>query len=107
MNSSIETIMAEIPSRPTNIHFLNGSFYIQHNRERILKVRGLLLRLGYQYCNNQVLLNAICSFTIPDSYIFSILDQHSKPLASAWFRLCCLDSQLREWSHPYIAKQHS
>lgn len=84
--------------------FSNGEGYIQHEAEAVLRVKSELVRLARRELRGDFPILRVPPAEIHNhSFMGRLLDECSRPLYRAWWRLMCIDEQHREWGQPYFA----
>lgn len=103
--SEIEVIMSQLPKRPSDdgCRFSNGRGFLQHREDVFFPVRDALLRIGNRISPHKWFDQSMANRTVHPSWAGRIIDETSRPLAQAWYRIMCVDSDLREWGQPYYA----
>lgn len=102
-----------IPNEPYKDQLDEGRCYIQQSLPLLVLVRRTL----YDICNQPGILKYLFDdqkkrFNKTDdilvqthpSWIHRFLDGGHPPLSKAYYRLCCIDNQGREWQQPYYAE---
>lgn len=103
--AEIAEVMRALPPPPKDdgCRFSNGYGYIQHDRATFLAARLALLRIAQRVCPFRWIDESIADSTVHPSWAARIIGESSRPLARAWRRIECTDSQMREWGQPYYA----
>lgn len=104
--AEISEVMRLLPPTPKDdgCDFANGLGYIQHDSATFGKVREALLRIGNRISHHRWFDDALANpSTVHPSYPGRIIDDVSRPLALAWYRVMCTDKELREWGQPFFA----
>lgn len=90
----ITAIMSALPLEPSDMYFLNGHGYVQHDKQTLLKVESELRTfLPDEFKDIEIIGNSL-------RYLDSFSDS---PLYKAIQRFCCIDSNSREWGQPFYA----
>ena len=105
----IAKIVQRLPPSPKVTGFSNGEGYLQHDRETFLRVQADLARLVRKHFKDKYSLPHI-DWTINadrpagmTSIGRLIDDGMGKAMRHAWFRICCVDNEFREWGQPFFA----
>jgi len=104
--AEIDEIMEKLPNRPENdgCRFSNGHGYLQHSHDLFWSARDALLRIGNRLMHHEWFDLAIADRTAHPSWCGRLIYDMNKPaLDRAWFRIMCVDKDLREWGQPYYA----
>lgn len=103
--AEVTEIMATLPKRPSDegCRFSNGHGYLQHTPEKFWPARDALLRVAKRLIPHKWIDQALVDKTVHASWAGRLIDETSRPLARAWYRLMCIDKDLREWGQPYYA----
>lgn len=103
--AEVVLIMASLPALPKDdgCNFSNGHGFIQHQRALFLAVRESLLHIGNRLMPHEWFSSAIANTSAHLSWAARLLDDIGGPVATAWHRIYCTDSDLREWGQPYYA----
>lgn len=103
--AEIAEVMATLPKRPNDdgCRYSNGHGYLQHKPETFWKARDALLRIGNRLSPHKWFEQALADRTVHASWCGRLIDETSRPLANAWYRIYCTDQELREWGQPYFA----
>ncbi len=101
----IDAIMLALPPRPDNdeCRFVNGQGYIQHKPEVFWVVRANLLKVASRFTDHEWIKKSIADSSVHPSFAHRIIGEFSSPLSTAWYRIMCVDKNLREWGQPYFA----
>ena len=109
----VDEIMSVLPHRPDSIDFTNGDGYIQHDKDKLKKVKINLLTFAKKHINHEWIQKTIDDENSHPSFVARLFEDYSVlPLQKAWDRFYCVDSEFREWGQPYFAinptegKQH-
>lgn len=85
--------------------FSNGSGYVQQSPDAVRECKRQLLAIakrtigGYDH-----MWDAPVDEVHPMGIAGRVInDAGAPPLDRAWYRLCCIDAECREWGHPYFA----
>lgn len=103
----VNEIMSRIGDRPNDdgCRFSNGRGYRQHSKDDVLFVQRELVKLAnINGFDSHV--EYTMSAKVPTGHTFMgrlMSEMASKPIANAYNRICCIDSQFREWGQPYFA----
>ena len=101
----IRNVMKAFPPLPKNdgCSFANGGGYIQLSEPIVTKVREQLLDLIGEKVTHKWVQESRGGKKHP-SWVHRLLsDCEITPLSKAWYRICCVDDQWREWGQPYYA----
>lgn len=103
--AEIDGVMATLPRPPADdgCRFTNGHGYIQHTPERFWPARDALLRIGNRLSPHKWFEQSLADREIHPSWCGRLIDETSRPLSRAWYRVMCVDKDLREWGQPYYA----
>jgi hypothetical protein len=110
---SVDELVAQamkiIPARPK--HSLDNE-YVQHSRQDLIRCKTALFEIAKAgplkwWIDNQKAAHGktekeLIEVTHP-SWFGRMLDGTCGPLGNAYSRLCCIDSEDREWEQPYHA----
>lgn len=92
--------------RPDAIEFDNGHGFVRHSLADVRRYKVALLTLAQRELPSfagPTQLGADPDQIHPMGIVCRWLDECSPPIARAWHRLMCIDSEGREWGQPYYA----
>jgi hypothetical protein len=99
--SHVDAAMSLLKPRPTDIGFSDGDSYVQQEPGPALTAKQRIVDLAYAVTEHAVFANNAEEIH-PRSVAGFILDEVGGPLAKAWSRFSCIDSQYREWGQLYF-----
>lgn len=105
-SKAADAIVAQLVPRPkgSSCDFENGSGFIQQESKTFFKVRRELLELAKTETNMEWIQQSIDDPTVHPSWAGRIISESDNTqLARAWYRICCIDKDFREWGQPYYA----
>lgn len=108
--AEIDEVVSLLPPRPKDdgCNFANGDGYIQHDPMKFGRVREALLRIANRLYPHKWFDQALAKPNeVHSSYPARLIDETSRPLATAWYRVSCTDNKFREWGQPYYANNPS
>ncbi len=105
--AALKTLEATLPPLPQNdgCSFANGDGYIQHDSATVRAYKQAILRLaaerklGFKFAEWVDHPDDVH----PHGVVGRILSDGDRHLYKAWYRMMCMDDQLREWGQPYFA----
>lgn len=101
----VDAVMANLPAVPDlpGCGFHNGGGYIQHDPTVFWQVRNELLKIALRLDDHKWLSQSLADPSIDPMFAARIIsDGLPKPLSKAWWRICCIDMEAREWGQPYF-----
>lgn len=81
----------------------NDTDFIQQDPSIFFNVRNDLLLLARRLTTHPWIDQSIVDPSVHPSYAGRIIDEISRPLNKAWYRIQCTDKYCREWQQPYFA----
>lgn len=99
--SHVDEAMKLLRPRPSDVGFSNGDSFVQQEEGPWLAAKQRIVDLAYAVTGDAVFTN-IAEDIHPRGLAGRILDDTGGPLAKAWWRFSCIDSQHREWGQPYF-----
>lgn len=105
----VNTIMGSLKPTPDK---LNWEGYVQQDKQTVLSVRSSLYRIANRpgvladWIKSQKMDHGKTDGDLVNahpSWFGRMLDGGHEPLGDAYSRLCCIDSENREWNQPYYA----
>lgn len=99
--SHVDAAMALLKPRPKDVAFDNGGSFVQQEAERWLAAKQRIVDLSAAVTGHKVFDN-IAEDIHPQSIAGYILSEVGGPLNAGWYRISCIDDQLREWGQPYF-----
>ena len=102
-------IMSALPARPEGCDFANGSGYIQHDKELLLKTRNRFLEFSKRYTTAKYIQQTIdMGFDAHPSWAGRVLREVlPRSICKHWYRFETIDEAFREWGQPYYANNPS
>lgn len=102
--AKIMATMAELPPRPTDIEFLNGKGFVEHqpNLAKMAR-RSLLFLTATLTTDNRRIIEGIKTDTLHPSFIGVVISELDMPaLEGAWDRFMCMSKDFsKEYGQPY------
>jgi hypothetical protein len=98
-------IMEQLPAHPKGCDFTNGSGYVQHDKDTLLKVRNEFLEFAKRYTDHRWIQETIDKgFGAHPSAAGRVLGEVlPRSIDKHWGRFCCIDTEFREWGQHYFA----
>lgn len=87
-------------------HFANGGGYVQQEPAKVREYKLAVLRIAKDEFGETWPVDkwiAQVDDVHPLGGVARILSENSRPLDRAWWRICCIDPDGREWGQPYYA----
>ncbi len=89
---------------PDGTDFLNGCSFVQQEANAVRQARHDLLTLFSKFIDHKWILQTRDNLETHPSWVAWLIDEYDEyPFKQAWHRLCCIDSQFREWGQQYFA----
>lgn len=107
ISNEIQMVVSELPTllpEYGRCDFVGGAGYIQHDKDRFMRVRVKLCEIANKIYEHQAFTQTIEKGMKADSDWAGriIAEIPNKTLRSAWHRISCTDSQFREWGQLYF-----
>ena len=102
-------IMSALPAKPDGCDFSNGSGYIQHDKDLLLKTRNRFLEFAKRYTDASCIQQTIDKgFDVHPSWAGRVLGEMLPySIGKHWYRFETISDDFREWGQPYYAKNPS
>ena len=103
--AEIAAVVATLPPLPSDdgCRFSNGHGFIQHDPANFYAARTSLLKIAQRVCPHKWIDQSLADSTVDSGWAGRIIGESSAPLNRAWYRVSCVDKNLREWGQPYYA----
>ncbi len=100
-----DSIMKALPEKIDSCDFSNGSGFIQHEKETLLKVRNRFLDFAKRYSDHKFIQQTIDKgFEADASWAGRIISECApNTIYKHWSRFSCIDKSYREWGQAYFA----
>jgi hypothetical protein len=99
----INLIMLRLKPRADSCFKNNETDFIQQDPTIFFDVRRDLLNIARSINDHEWFKQSIEDQTVHPSWAGRIIDEISRPLSKAWYRIYCTDKYCREWEQPYFA----
>lgn len=99
----IDLIMIRLNPREDDSFKDNDIDFIQQYPAIFYNVRNDLLLIAKRLTTHQWIDQSIVDPAVHPSYAGRIIDEISRPLSRAWYRIMSTDKHCREWQQPYFA----
>lgn len=98
----MKRIMSILKPIPDTVSFMNGEGYVQQELDSVSIVKNRLLDMASEISDIPKDVVARAREIDPlKSIIGRYFDDMNSILNGAWYRLCCIDENGREWGQPY------